>query len=134
MDVGSRSCYISNDTKAAFVLHPKEKISEKEIVTYLLDLRPELKASYDLYHDLRYFMNSRSFDLLKTDLSTHENSIPAEAPIKTFQVYTNHLKNTFKHSNKNKVLIGFNKNIKAKNRIIFHPQSFFETTIESSII
>jgi len=105
----------------------KKLMCEKDIVTCLLDLDPELKASYDLYHYLRYCINSKKLDLLKTYLYTYEKSVSTymKTAIKTLWKYITYVENTFKHNYNNGVLEGINNKIKTIKRIAFGYRSYF---------
>ena len=54
---------------------------EVDIINYLIDLDPELKASYDLYHYVRHCVKHKQFELLKKAFSEKEKEC--------FQLYEN---------------------------------------------
>lgn len=53
----------------------KKPMREIDIINYLIDLDPELKATYELYHDIRYCIKHKDFSLLNRTLSNVNNLI-----------------------------------------------------------
>ncbi|WP_374724523.1 ISL3 family transposase [Calidifontibacillus erzurumensis] len=105
----------------------KKLMREIDIIDYLLDLDPELKASYELYHTMRYCMKTKDFNLLKKALSNQQKNVSSymKTAIKTINKYINYIENTFNYDYNNGVLEGINNKIKVIKRIAFGYRCFF---------
>ncbi len=105
----------------------KNLMREIDIINYLLDLDPQLKASYELYQYVRFFIKNKDFALFKKVLDKNINNVSVymKTSIKTVKKYINYIENTFKHDFTNGVLEGINNKIKVIKRIAFGYRCFF---------
>ena len=115
--------------------HPsfRNQMREIDIINYLIDLDPELEASYKLYHDVRHCIKTRNFDLLKEVLNNTNNYISnyMKTSIRTIKKYIEYVDNTLKYDYTNGVIEGINNKIKVIKRIAFGYKSFIISRIES---
>lgn len=105
----------------------KKLMREIDIIHYLLDLDSELKASYELYHQVRFCIKHKEFELLKKTLTNKQKSVSSymKTAIKTIRKYINYVENTLKYDYSNGVLEGINNKIKVIKRIAFGYRSFY---------
>jgi transposase len=102
-------------------------MKEIDIVNYLISLDPELKDTYELYHNIRYSIESKNIDRF-TELITHtSNKISnyMQTSVKTLNKYKEYVSNTFNHTYTNGVLEGLIDKIKVIKRIAFGFRNFF---------
>jgi transposase len=100
---------------------------EIDIVNYLIALDPELKNTYELYHNIRYAIESKNIDLFN-ELITHTSdkiSNYMKTSIKTLNKYKDYVSNTFNYTYTNGVLEGLINKIKVIKRIAFGFRNFF---------
>lgn len=105
----------------------KKPMREIDIVNYLIALDPELKDTYELYHNIRYAIESKNIDLFN-ELITHTSdkiSNYMKISIKTLNKYKDYVSNTFNHTYTNGVLEGLINKIKVIKRIAFGFRNFF---------
>lgn len=105
----------------------KKLMREIDIIHYLLDLDGELKASYELYHHVRYCLKTKDFELLKKEIFSKHHSVSRymKTAIQTIKKYMCYIENTFKHDYNNGVLEGINNLIKTVKRIAFGYKSYY---------
>ena len=105
----------------------KKQMREIDIINYLIDLDPELKASYNLYHYVRYCVKNKQFDLLKKVFNEKEKSVSnyMKTSIQTMNKYIHYVENTLQYDYNNGVLEGINNKIKVIKRIAFGFRSFY---------
>lgn len=105
----------------------KKPMREIDIINYLIDLDPELKATYELYHDIRYCIKHKDFSLLNRTLSNVNNLISdyMKTSVKTLQKYIGYIENSFIYDYTNGILEGINNKIKVIKRIAFGYRSFY---------
>jgi len=105
----------------------KNLMREIDIINYLLDLDPELKASYKLYHYVRFCIKNKEFNLLKKALVDNMNNVSEymKTSIKTIEKYLNYVENTLKHDYSNGIIEGINNKIKVIKRIAFGFRCFY---------
>lgn len=111
-----------------YTYHPcfRKPMCESDILHYLLDLNSELKASYELYHDIRRCMKVKDFEQLKKVLEEKQKVVSSQMKkaIKTMINYIHYVKNTLKYDYNNGVLEGINNKIKVIKRISFGYRCF----------
>ncbi|WP_415874663.1 transposase [Clostridium sp.] len=92
----------------------KKTMREIDIINYLIDLDPELKATYELYHDIKHCMKHKNFELLKQTLSNVNNLISdyMKTSVNSLKKYIEYIKNSFKYDYTNGILEGINNKIK----------------------
>lgn len=105
----------------------KNLMREIDIINYLLDLDPELRASYELYHYVRFCIKNKEFDRLKKALADRMNNVSdyMKTAIRTIKKYIEYVGNTFKYDYTNGVLEGINNKIKVVKRIAFGYKCFY---------
>lgn len=105
----------------------RNQMREIDIINYLLDLDPELKASYELYHNVRFCIKSKDFEgLIKTlNDSIHSVSDYMKTSIRTIKKYIDYVGNTLRYDYNNGVLEGINNKIKVIKRIAFGFRCFY---------
>ncbi|NMA69462.1 MAG: ISL3 family transposase [Desulfitobacterium sp.] len=105
----------------------RNQMREIDIINYLLDLDPKLKASYKLYHYVRFCIKNKEFDLLKTALDDNFNIVSdyMKTSIKTIRKYIDYVSNALKYDYNNGVLEGINNKIKVIKRIAFGFRCFY---------
>lgn len=110
----------------------RKQMSEAEIINYLLDLDPELKASYLLYHKFRYYIKIKDFKSLNALIHNCDNNISAymKTSIKTLKKYKDYIRNTLEYDYTNGTLEGINNKIKVIKRIAFGYRSFYHLKTE----
>ena len=104
----------------------KNLMTEVDIVDYLLDLSPILKASYNLYQNILYALQSKDYQLLETILNSNfgEISKTMETSINTLKEYLPYIKNTLENSYSNGVMERNNNTCKLIKRIAFGFRNF----------
>ncbi|WP_017754394.1 transposase [Calidifontibacillus oryziterrae] len=100
---------------------------EIDIIHYLIKLDPELKASYELHHDVRYCMKNKDFELLKKALVNEYKSVSSymKTAINTIRKYINYVGHTLTYDYNNGVLEGINNKTKVIKRIAFGYRCFY---------
>ena len=101
--------------------HFKKKISQKEIVQYLINTNPELKATYECYQGIINSLKDKNFDKFKS-IVVHSNTNISNKMKQTLKLYNDNLKyieNSFKYDINNGIIEGTNNLIKCLKRIAF---------------
>ena len=103
---------------------------EIDILNLLLDLSAELKATYDLYQDLLFAIQTKNIDRLNDLLETEHSLISPElqTAFQTFKTYQAYIKNTLTTPYTNGPIEGINNKIKVIKRIAFGYRSFYVST------
>lgn len=116
-----------NCTKYVYHRCFKKPMREIDIINYLLDLDPGLKATYKLYHDIRYCIRNKDFSLLSNVISSCSSNISEymKTSIKTVKKYIDYIENTLKYNYSNGIIEGINNKIKVIKRIAFGYRSFY---------
>ena len=109
--------------------HPsfRNQMREIDIINYLLDLDPELKASYQLYHYIRCLVKTKNFTQLNKLLYGDHPDISdyMKTSLKTLRKYIDYVENTLKYDYNNGIIEGINNKIKVIKRIAFGYRSFY---------
>lgn len=81
---------------------------------HLLNLDPELKMSYDIYHQVRACINTKIFDLLNKTIYEPNKDISnyIKISIKTVKKYMDYVNNILKYNFSNGLIEGINNKIK----------------------
>lgn len=100
---------------------------EIDILNFLLDLSPELKATYDLYQDLLFAFQTKNLNWLNYWLETEYLLISPELQIafQTFKTYTSYIYHTLTTPYTNGPIEGIHNKIKVIKRIAFGYRSFY---------
>ncbi|WP_394806289.1 transposase [Turicibacter sanguinis] len=98
-----------------------------DILNFLLDLSPELKAIYDLYRDLFFVLQTKKLERFNHLLQVKHFLISPEFQIafQTFKTYQSYIENTLITSYTNGPSEGINNKIKVIKRITFVYRSFY---------
>ncbi len=105
----------------------KNQMREIDIINYLLDLDAELKATYQLYHDIRHCLNTKNIALLGDIIATSRITVSSymKTSIKTIKKYLDYVENTIKYRYNNGIIEGINNKIKVIKRIAFGYRNFY---------
>lgn len=105
----------------------RRPMSEIDIINYLIDLDPELKASYQLYHQVRYHIKTKNFELLNNLMHNCNDNVSdyMKTSIKTIKKYIKYVDNTLEYDYNNGILEGINNKIKVVKRIAFGYRCFY---------
>ena len=101
-------------------------MTEVDIVDYLLDLNPVLKASYNLYQNVLYALQNKNYELLETILNSDFGEISKymKTSINTLKEFLPYIKNTLETSYNNGVMERNNNTCKLIKRIAFGFRNF----------
>lgn len=104
----------------------KNLMTEVDIVDYLLDLSTELTASYNLYQNILYAIQSKNYNLLKTTLNHDYGSISKymKTSINTLKEFLPYIKNTLENPYNNGIMERNNNTFKLIKRIAFGFRNF----------
>lgn len=105
----------------------KKHMRQIDILNYLIDLDPELKATYELYQSILHCMKHKKFSLLTSILTDINSSISSymKTSVRTIRKYIDYISNTLQYSYTNGLIKGINNKIKVIKRIAFGYRSFY---------
>lgn len=105
----------------------KKHMRQIDILNYLIDLDPELKATYELYQSILHCMKHKKFSLLTSILTDINSSISSymKTSVRTIRKYIDYISNTLQYSYTNGLIEGINNKIKVIKRIAFGYRSFY---------
>ena len=100
--------------------------TEVDIVDYLVNLNPKLKASYNLYQNILYALQNKNYQLLETILNSDfgEISKQMKTSINTLKEFLPYIKNTLENPYNNGVMERNNNTCKLIKRIAFGFRNF----------
>lgn len=111
----------------------RKEISQKEIVTYLINTDKTLKATYECYQGLIDSINRLDFNKFKQIIYNQDKNLPdkMKKALKLFRGHEKYIENTFKYDFNNGIIEGTNNLIKTVKRIAFGYRKFknFSTRI-----
>lgn len=99
----------------------KQEISQKEIVTYLINTNDNLKATYETYQGIIDSIKNKDFPKFK-NIITHQPKDITEQMRKVLKLYKEniqYIENSFKYEINNGIIEGTNNLIKTMKRIAF---------------
>ena len=101
-------------------------MTQKDVVTYLINTSDELKNTYEVYQNILYAIQNNDYLSLKNILYAENNKISSymKTSIKTLIKYLPHIKNTLNNPYHNGFVEGNNNFIKVIKRIAFGFRSF----------
>ena len=101
-------------------------MTQKDIVDYLINTNEELKQTYEVYQNILYALQNKSFSDLKNELNTNHDNVSTymKTSIKTLKKYLPYIKNTLNNPYHNGFVEGNNNFIKVIKRIAFGFRSF----------
>ena len=122
-----KSHTLLNTTTYRSVYCFKQPMREIDILNFLLDLSPELKATYDLYQDLLFALQTKNLERFHHLLQAKYPLISPEfqTAFQTFKTYQSYIENTLTTSYTNGPIEGINNKIKVIKRIAFGYRSFY---------
>ena len=106
--------------------HFRKEISQKEIVQYLINTNPILKATYECYQGLLNSLNEKNFDKFKAIIfySNKNLSPKMKQALKLYRKNIKYIENSFKYDINNGIIEGTNNLIKCIKRIAFGYRKF----------
>lgn len=110
---------LSNEKK--YDKHFKKEISQKEIVSFLVNTDKTLKATYECYQGLINSLRNKDFNKFK-NIVFHQNNNVSNKMKKALKLYKKNIKyihNSFKYDINNGIIEGKNNLIKCLKRIAF---------------
>ena len=101
--------------------HFKKEVSQKDIVSYLINTDKTLKATYECYQRLINSIKDRDFNKFKNIVFHNNNDISSKMKkaIKLYKENIKYIKNSFKYDINNGVIEGKNNLVKCIKRIAF---------------
>lgn len=104
----------------------KKQMREIDIVAFLLDRCPELRANYNLYQDVKIAIKLKNIKLLDRAIAEPDTLVSDYmlTSIKTTKKYREYIVNMFNTNYTNGVIEGINNKIKVIKRIAFGYRSF----------
>ena len=99
----------------------KKHISQKEIVTYLINTDQTLKATYECYQGVINSLKNRDFIKFKNIIENQNNNISdkMKQALKLYNENIKYIENSFKYNINNGIIEGTNNLIKTLKRIAF---------------
>lgn len=101
--------------------HFKKYISQKEIVTYLVNTDQTLKATYECYQGIINSLKEKDFNKFKRIVKNQNNNISdkMKQALKLYNENIKYIENSFKYDINNGIIEGTNNLIKTLKRIAF---------------
>ena len=101
-------------------------MTQQDVVNYLINTSEELKQTYNIYQDILYSFQNKSYEKLKQALNTENSKISSymKTSIKTLKKFLPYIKNTLNNNYHNGYVEGNNNFIKVIKRIAFGFRSF----------
>lgn len=101
-------------------------MTQQDVVDYLINTSEELKHSYNVYQNILFALQNKSYSKLKHVLDTNDDKISSymKTSIKTLKKYLPYIKNTLNNPYHNGFVEGNNNFIKVIKRIAFGFRSF----------
>ena len=101
-------------------------MTQQDIVDYLINTSEELKQTYNVYQNILFALQNKSYNKLKQVLDTNNDKISSymKTSIKTLKKYLPYIKNTLNNPYHNGFVEGNNNFIKVIKRIAFGFRSF----------
>lgn len=106
--------------------HFKKEISQREIVSYLINTNKELKATYECYQGIINSIRNKDFTKFK-NIIEHTNNDVSHKMKQSLKLYNQNIKyieNSFKYDINNGIIEGTNNLIKTLKRIAFGYRRF----------
>lgn len=107
--------------KKKYSNHFRKYISQKEIVTYLINTNHNLKATYECYQGIINSLKEKDFNKFKQIIENQNNNISdkMKQAIKLYNENIKYIENSFRYEINNGVIEGTNNLIKTLKRIAF---------------
>ena len=101
--------------------HFRKHISQKEIVTYLVNTDQTLKATYECYQGVINSLKEKDFNKFKKIIQNQNNNISdkMKQALKLYNENIKYIENSFKYEINNGIIEGTNNLIKTLKRIAF---------------
>lgn len=122
-----------NDKKKTYSKHFKKYLNEQEIVTYLINTNPTLKATYNTYQGIINSIRDKDINKFLNIIHKKQDNLSPHMikSLRTYRDFEKYIINSFKYNYNNGVIEGTNNLIKCIKRIAFGYRSFnhFKTRI-----
>ena len=107
--------------KKKYSNHFRKYISQKEIVTYLINTNHTLKATYECYQGIINSLKEKDFNKFKQIIENQNNNISdkMKQAIKLYNENIKYIENSFRYEINNGIIEGTNNLIKTLKRIAF---------------
>lgn len=107
--------------KKTYSKHFKKEISQKEMVTYMINIDKTLKATYECYQGIINSIKNKDSKLFKKIINNPNKNISDKMRqvLKLYRENIKHIENSFKYDINNGVIEGNNNLIKTLKRIAF---------------
>ena len=107
--------------KKKYSNHFRKYISQKEIVTYLINTNHTLKATYECYQGIINSLKEKDFNKFKKIIQNQNNNISdkMKQAIKLYNENIKYIENSFRYEINNGIIEGTNNLIKTLKRIAF---------------
>ena len=114
----------------------KRPMSQRDIVDFLINLDPELKATYDFYQSILYAITIRSVDAFNLALqeATPLISDYMKTSLNSLKSYQHYVHNLLESNYTNGLIEGINNKIKVIKRVAFGYRSFYHFKARIMII
>ena len=122
-----------DDKQKNYSKHFRKNLTQKDIVTYLINTDKTLKATYECYQGIINSLKNKDFNKFKAIIQNQNINISdnMKKAIKTYNNFLPYIENSFKHDINNGIIEGTNTLIKCIKRISFGYRDFkhFKTRI-----
>lgn len=107
--------------KKQYSNHFKKYVSQREIVTYLINTDKTLKATYECYQGIINSLKERDFNKFKKIIKNKNNNVSdkMKRALELYNENTKYIENSFKYEINNGVIEGTNNLIKTLKRFAF---------------
>lgn len=106
--------------KKTYSKYFKKEISQKEIVTYLINTNKELKTTYECYQGIINSLKQKDFNKFKAIVNNSNNvSDKMKKALRLYKKNLKYIENSFKYDINNGIIEGKNNLIKSIKRIAF---------------
>lgn len=104
----------------------KKEISQKDMVTYMINTNKTLKATYECYQGIINSIKDKDFEKFKSIIQNSDENISnkMEQAIKLYNENIKYIENSFKYDINNGIIEGTNNLIKTLKRIAFGYRKF----------
>lgn len=101
--------------------HFKKEVSQKDIVTFIINTNPTLKANYECYQGIINSLKNNDFEKFTKIIYNYQNntSLKMKKAIQLYKANFKYIENSFKYKINNGIIEGTNNLIKCIKRIAF---------------
>lgn len=115
-----------DDKEKSYSKHFRKHLTQKEIVTYLINTDETLKATYECYQGLINSIKNKDFHKFNAIIQNQNKNISEhmKKALRTYKRFLPYIENSFKYEINNGIIEGTNNLIKCIKRISFGYRSF----------